>query len=164
MLPSAVSPASSGSGRRRRAKRRSGAETSRWVDGRFTLAAGILAVAVSPLGGCADREELPIMGSEGAPVVLISIDTLRSDRLPAYGYRGVETPALDALARLGYTLEQPKVAAAMEYLLSRQLPDGTWPQDQSAYRPPFDVGPPGQPSKWLTLDALRVAKLLSDRD
>lgn len=32
-----------------------------------------------------------------APVVLISIDTLRSDRLPAYGYDGVETPALDAL-------------------------------------------------------------------
>ena len=32
-----------------------------------------------------------------APVVLISIDTLRSDRLPAYGYRGVATPALDAL-------------------------------------------------------------------
>ncbi len=30
-----------------------------------------------------------------APVVLISIDTLRSDRLPAYGYRGVATPHLD---------------------------------------------------------------------
>ena len=33
----------------------------------------------------------------GAPVVLISIDTLRSDHLPFYGYRGVETPALSAL-------------------------------------------------------------------
>ena len=32
---------------------------------------------------------------ENAPVVLVSIDTLRSDRLPAYGYRGVETPHLD---------------------------------------------------------------------
>jgi arylsulfatase A-like enzyme/Flp pilus assembly protein TadD len=31
----------------------------------------------------------------GAPVVLISIDTLRSDHLPAYGYRGVDTPHLD---------------------------------------------------------------------
>ncbi|MCP3964327.1 MAG: sulfatase-like hydrolase/transferase [bacterium] len=30
-------------------------------------------------------------------IVLISIDTLRSDRLPAYGYDGVETPAIDAL-------------------------------------------------------------------
>jgi len=34
---------------------------------------------------------------QGAPIVLISIDTLRSDHLPAYGYAGVATPALDAL-------------------------------------------------------------------
>jgi len=34
-----------------------------------------------------------------APVVLISIDTLRADHLPVYGYHAVETPALDALAR-----------------------------------------------------------------
>src|SRR5713226_4191208 len=34
-----------------------------------------------------------------APVVLISIDTLRADHLPVYGYHAVETSALDALAR-----------------------------------------------------------------
>lgn len=68
--------------------------------------------------------------------------------------------ALDALARCGYTLEHPKIAAATEYLLSRQLPNGTWPLDQSPPRPPFDVGRPGEPNKWLTLDALRVIKLL----
>ena len=32
-----------------------------------------------------------------APVILISVDTLRADHLPAYGYRGVETPNIDAL-------------------------------------------------------------------
>jgi tetratricopeptide (TPR) repeat protein len=32
-----------------------------------------------------------------APVILISIDTLRADRLPAYGYSGVRTPHIDAL-------------------------------------------------------------------
>src|SRR6185295_8832499 len=37
--------------------------------------------------------------ARGTPVVLISVDTLRSDRLPCYGYRGGETPAIDALAR-----------------------------------------------------------------
>ena len=31
------------------------------------------------------------------PIVLISIDTLRSDHLPAYGYKGVATPNIDAL-------------------------------------------------------------------
>jgi arylsulfatase A-like enzyme/tetratricopeptide (TPR) repeat protein len=35
----------------------------------------------------------------GAPVVLISIDTLRSDHLPAYGYRALETPHLDRFRR-----------------------------------------------------------------
>jgi len=35
--------------------------------------------------------------SNHTPVILISIDTLRSDHVPAYGYRGVDTPALDAL-------------------------------------------------------------------
>ena len=38
-------------------------------------------------------------GFAGAPVILISVDTLRSDRLPAYGYAGIETPAIDALRR-----------------------------------------------------------------
>jgi tetratricopeptide (TPR) repeat protein len=32
-------------------------------------------------------------------VIIISIDTLRADRLPVYGYRGITTPALDAFAR-----------------------------------------------------------------
>lgn len=83
-------------------------------------------------------------------------------KYPYFSYGVIS--ALDTLARLGYTLEQPKVAVAMEYLLSRQLPNGTWPLDQSASRPPFEVGRPGQPNKWLTLDTLRVIKLLYDRD
>ena len=35
----------------------------------------------------------------GAPVILISIDTLRADRLPLYGYRSGSTPVLDRLGR-----------------------------------------------------------------
>jgi len=77
---------------------------------------------------------------------------------PYFGYSVIS--ALDALARLGYTLDQPKIAQALAYLLSRQSPDGTWPLDQRPSRPPFDVGQPGTPNKWLTLDALRVRKLL----
>jgi arylsulfatase A-like enzyme/Tfp pilus assembly protein PilF len=34
-----------------------------------------------------------------APVIVISIDTLRADHLPAYGYRGVATPNIDQLRR-----------------------------------------------------------------
>jgi hypothetical protein len=79
-------------------------------------------------------------------------------KYPYFGFSIIS--ALDALARLGYTLEEPKIAAAVEYLLSRQLSDGTWPLDESWPRSPIDFGRPGEPNKWLTLDALRVVKLL----
>ena len=35
----------------------------------------------------------------GAPVILVTVDTLRADHLPAYGYRQVETPNIDGLRR-----------------------------------------------------------------
>jgi arylsulfatase A-like enzyme/predicted Zn-dependent protease len=43
---------------------------------------------------------------EAGPIILISIDTLRADRLPAYGYRNVRTPAIDALAADGVLFER----------------------------------------------------------
>jgi choline-sulfatase len=61
------------------------------------LAAGIAATGCgrAPGGGTSAGAG----GYQGAPIVLISIDTLRSDHLPAYGYRRVETPAIDSLRR-----------------------------------------------------------------
>lgn len=43
--------------------------------------------------------------SRGAPVILISVDTLRADRLPAYGYQRIATPAFDRLAKDGIVFE-----------------------------------------------------------
>lgn len=40
------------------------------------------------------------------PVILISIDTLRADRLPVYGYAAGQTPAIDRLANDGHVFEQ----------------------------------------------------------
>ncbi|MDQ3280203.1 MAG: sulfatase-like hydrolase/transferase [Acidobacteriota bacterium] len=57
--------------------------------------AAALAIVVAVPAACARRET----HFENAPVILISVDTLRSDHLPMYGYRGVETPHLDALRR-----------------------------------------------------------------
>ena len=50
------------------------------------------------LGGCS-QERSAVENSVAAPVVIISIDTLRADRLPAYGHQGVATPAIDGLRR-----------------------------------------------------------------
>ncbi|HEX7153424.1 MAG TPA: sulfatase-like hydrolase/transferase [Thermoanaerobaculia bacterium] len=59
-----------------------------------------LLLAVAALGcGRAPETASSAASFPNAPVILISIDTLRSDRLPAYGYDKVETPHLDALAR-----------------------------------------------------------------
>ncbi len=79
-------------------------------------------------------------------------------KYPYFGFSVIS--ALDALARLGYTPEEPKIAAALQYLLGRQLPDGSWPLDEAWSQPPIDFGLPGEPNKWLTLDALRVVRLL----
>jgi arylsulfatase A-like enzyme/tetratricopeptide (TPR) repeat protein len=55
------------------------------------IAAALLATAC---GRGVSPERFP-----GAPVILISVDTLRADHLPAYGYRQVETPNIDGLRR-----------------------------------------------------------------
>src|SRR5262245_39516483 len=57
-------------------------------------------LALSLLAGCSRLPQGAGSGTfPGAPVVLISIDTLRADHLPAYGYAGVATPAIDRLRR-----------------------------------------------------------------
>jgi hypothetical protein len=83
-------------------------------------------------------------------------------KYPYFGFSVIS--ALDVLARLGYRPEELKIAAAAEYLLSRQLPNGTWPLDDTWSQSPIDFGRPGEPNTWLTLDALRVVKLLYSHD
>ena len=61
---------------------------------RTALLLGLFAAA-----GC--RHEPAALQFPNAPVVLISVDTLRADHLPAYGYSGVATPNIDALRRDG---------------------------------------------------------------
>ena len=46
-------------------------------------------------------------------VVLVTLDTLRADRLGCYGFTGVETPNIDAVARDGVVFEQATSAAPM---------------------------------------------------
>ena len=59
----------------------------------FPLIAALLAFAC--------HRATSVQPSPGAPVVLVTIDTLRADHLPLWGYAKVETPAIDALGRDG---------------------------------------------------------------
>ena len=64
----------------------------------FILAVAAVGTAAAAAGGWYyARASAPVPG----PVILISVDTLRADRLPAYGYKTGKTPAIDALARDG---------------------------------------------------------------
>jgi choline-sulfatase len=65
--------------------------------------------------------------SARGPIIVISIDTLRADRLPAYGYAAGRTPAIDALVADSILFERaythsPQTLPAHVSILSGQLP------------------------------------------
>jgi tetratricopeptide (TPR) repeat protein len=63
----------------------------------------------------------------GGPVIVVSIDTLRADRLPAYGYTQGVTPTIDQLARDGVLFENayahsPQTLPSHTSILTGRLP------------------------------------------
>lgn len=66
-------------------------------------------------------------GAAPGPIILISIDTLRADRLPAYGYTQGVTPVIDALVADSVLFEQawaqsPQTLPSHTSILTGQLP------------------------------------------
>ena len=84
------------------------------------------------LAGCGRRAERP-------SIILISIDTLRADHLHAYGYRGVATPNIDALARDGVIYQNawshcPLTLPSHLSMLTGLLPPEHGVRDNAGYR------------------------------
>ena len=94
-----------------------------------------LLVALLCASGCArPRAVYP-----RAPVILVSVDTLRADHLPAYGYRDVETPGLDALQKDAVVFENalspvPLTLPAHTSLFTGLLPYQHGVRDNVGYR------------------------------
>lgn len=63
----------------------------------------------------------------GAPVILISIDTLRADRLPLYGSKRVATPAIDSLAADGIVFDNAYAHAPLTLPSHASVMTGTLP-------------------------------------
>jgi len=90
----------------------------------FIIFLAALCTTLAAVGGWRfARASAPVSG----PIIIISIDTLRADHLPAYGYTRVSTPAIDALAADGVVFERayshaPQTLPAHAALLSGQLP------------------------------------------
>lgn len=78
------------------------------------------------------------VAAKDTPVVLISIDTLRSDHLPAYGYDKVATPAIDALRKDAILFERayshvPMTFPSHSSILTGLLPTHTGVRDNVGY-------------------------------
>jgi arylsulfatase A-like enzyme/cytochrome c-type biogenesis protein CcmH/NrfG len=101
----------------------------------FILALVALAVSLAAAGGWRyARASAPVSG----PIIVISIDTLRADHLPAYGYKKVKTPAIDSLTADGVLFERayshaPQTLPAHAALLSGRLPFETGVRDNVGF-------------------------------
>jgi choline-sulfatase len=100
--------------------------------------AALLAAVILVVGafGCAAPSE---QDSAPPPLILISIDTLRSDHLPAYGYTKIATPALERLRRDGILFENAYANAPLTFpshssMLTGLLPNAHGVRDNLGYK------------------------------
>ena len=104
---------------------------------RYTFILGLVACATglaASAGWRYARASAPVNG----PIILISIDTLRADHLPAYGYRGVPTPSIDMLVHDGVVFERayahaPQTLPSHAALLTGRLPFETAVRDNAGF-------------------------------
>ncbi|MGN6184603.1 MAG: sulfatase, partial [Thermoanaerobaculia bacterium] len=98
---------------------------------------GLVALlVVLALFSCRGKDDLP---SKNGPIILISIDTLRSDHLPAYGYGAIKTPAIDALRADSILFERayshsPLTLPSHATILTGQLPATNGLHDNSGFK------------------------------
>lgn len=87
-----------------------------------------LLLAILIAWGC--TTDAPAPGTDPKPpVILISIDTLRADRLPVYGYDPGRTPHLDRLARDSVVFENAITPAPLTLPAHASILTGLAPQD-----------------------------------
>jgi arylsulfatase A-like enzyme/Tfp pilus assembly protein PilF len=103
-----------------------------------------VALALVISNGVACRNAAPIGTYRDAPVVLISIDTLRADHLPAFGYRNGSTPDIDRLAADGIVVDElyshtPLTLPAHASLMTGVLPTHHGVRDNAGFTLGSDV-------------------------
>jgi hypothetical protein len=68
----------------------------------------------------ASSSSLPVAQNKNSPpVILVSVDTLRADRLSCYGYKGLQTPNIDGLTRGGDPVFPSQFPGAADVAVSR---------------------------------------------
>jgi arylsulfatase A-like enzyme/tetratricopeptide (TPR) repeat protein len=87
------------------------------------LLIGALALVVAAIALSLWRQRAPTRPS----VLLISVDTLRADRLGSYGHTGAQTPVLDRLAAEGVLFSRVTTVAPLTLPAHASLMTGTFP-------------------------------------
>jgi arylsulfatase A-like enzyme/cytochrome c-type biogenesis protein CcmH/NrfG len=83
-------------------------------------------------GGQAASASTAAVATKIDAVVLITIDTLRADRVGAYGWRAARTPAIDALAGRGVRAERAYATAPITLTSHASLLTGVYPSRHGA--------------------------------
>jgi arylsulfatase A-like enzyme/Flp pilus assembly protein TadD len=91
----------------------------------LTLIAALLAC------GCRGSGERPA-APRAQNVLLVTIDTLRADRVGAYGYARARTPTLDALAHTGVRFDKAYATAPITLVSHASLMTGRYPPGHRA--------------------------------
>jgi arylsulfatase A-like enzyme/Tfp pilus assembly protein PilF len=119
--------------------------------GRHLAGAGLLAVALPAMlsascvfGGDSSQDFSALREGEPFNVLVITIDTIRADRIGAYGYDDVETPAMDALAREGVLFSKAYSTTPLTLPAHTTIFSGTYPlyhgvRDNGGYVVPEDL-------------------------
>lgn len=84
------------------------------------------------LTACSSPPPRSLSPSVADNLVLITIDTLRADRVGAYGYTAARTPALDRLARHGVRFDKAYAAAPITLTSHASLLTGRYPPGHGA--------------------------------
>jgi arylsulfatase A-like enzyme/Tfp pilus assembly protein PilF len=98
-----------------------------------TLICWLCAAALLVLGACQSSSQKSVPASAGARapgrlnLVLVTIDTLRADRLGCYGYSTIETPNLDQFAQRGVLFENAAAQAPLTAPSHASIFTGTYP-------------------------------------
>jgi arylsulfatase A-like enzyme len=88
----------------------------------------LLLVAALTLCACRRAPEIA-----GGPILIISIDTLRSDRLPAYGYTKVATPNIDAFRRDAILFEHAYAECPLTLVSHASIFTGRMPSEHGIH-------------------------------
>ncbi|MDH3746537.1 MAG: sulfatase-like hydrolase/transferase, partial [Acidobacteriota bacterium] len=100
-----------------------------------SVAAGLLAMSLGGASGAAERP------TKRPNVLLISVDTLRTDRMSGYGHDRPTTPVIDALLERGARFEHARTPAPLTAPAMASVMTSLYPHDHGSTRNGLRVRP-----------------------